>query len=732
MIETYGEYCELCDELKKLAKAYDEGNALVDDSVYDAKYRELKAYELQNPDLKLDDSPTNRVYGSNTDGFRKVEHKIPMGSITNANGIEEAVDWVRMVRDKYGAKKFELEYKLDGASLSLIYKDGTLVDAVTRGQNNVGDAIPENAVRMQGVKTCIKRKGDVEIRGEGLWFFEQFDAYNEQLEQFGKPPISNPRNGVAGTLKLKSPDEVEQRKVNFVAYIVAQGSESDTQTGDVEYLESEGFEVPPHETVDVTGDEGLERFREVAERMRENRYNMPYAIDGVVIKVDDKELQDRMGYPSSAPNVYKAPNYYKAYKFLPEEKDTELIDIENSIGKSGAITPVAVFKPVNLAMTVVQRCSLHNWDLVEYLGLFKGCTVRIRKAGEIIPELVKCVETGVSKDDYDILVNERHEKPRVYAEMPYSKRLITNKEFYRRPEKCPFCGSVLWHDVNDKDEELVAWVCKNPECPAQMVEKLCHFVDRKVMNIRGLGESSIQQLFDSGKVRTFDDLYRLKKEDIEQASDRHGKKSRALQSAKILEAIENSKGNFLHQWIEGFGITGLGHTAAPLVAECVHRCGGMKKFIANPTFSTTATEFRQYADTLGVSAMIADAFLDFVVNQQVVLSNLVFAGVTFPHKENKVVSASLAGRVCIMTGVFDKLGRNEFKELVVTNGGTVCSGISKKTNLVLMGDGAGPSKVKAIEDLKSAGYKIDVYTPATLSDFMNMVEGKHEETDQEE
>ena len=706
---TYGEYCQLVDELKELAKAYYDGHELVSDAVYDAKERELRAFEIENPDLALEDSPTRKVYGAPTSGFRKVKHKTPMGSIANSNGIEEAVKYVRVLKEQYGVKVIELEYKLDGASLALIYKDGTLVDAVTRGQDNEGDSVVENAVRINGVKKTIDRKGDVEVRGETLWFFDDFDAYNEQLEGNGEDTISNPRNGAAASLHLKTPEEVEQRKLNFIAYIVAEGSESTTQIGDVEYLEKEGFAVPPHVVVDISGDDGLDRFREEAEKLRENRFNMPYPIDGVVIKVNDKSLQDEMGYTG------KFPNFYRAYKFPPEEKDTLLLRIENSVGKSGAITPVAVFENVSLAMTNVTRTTLHHWNLVEYLGLFEGCHVRIRKAGEIIPELVKCVETGLSKDDYDV-ISKTKGKIEKYTDRILSKRLVgDNHKFYTRPTECPFCHAPLHHAVNSKGQELVSWICDNPECIAQMVDKLTHFVSRTVMNIRGMGEVMVQELYDAKKIGTYDDIYRLTAEDLEEACGCREKKSK-----KILAEIEKSKGNYLHQWIEGFSITGLGHTASPAFAECVGKCGGMEKFIGD-TALEALEQFKIEAINAGLSELLVGRFVTFIQNQQVMLGNLWMFGVRFPIKESNVKSNKLKDRVCIMTGVFDKLDRNDFKEMVVANGGKVCSGISKKTNLVLMGDGAGPSKVEAIENLKNAGFKIDVYTPATLSDFLDLL-----------
>ena len=700
---TYGEYCELVDELNQLAKAYSNGNSLVEDATYDAKYRQLKAFEIENPDLALPESPTRNVSEELSDGFRKVEHEVPMISITNANGIDEAVAWVESVRRDYGVTEVELEYKLDGASLALIYKDGMIDDAVTRGQNNVGDSVVSNAVKIHGVPTKISRKGTVEVRGEVLWKFDDFDAYNEQLEDAGKKPMSNPRNGAAGSLKLTSPKEVEARKLSFVAYIVARGSESDTQSGDVEWLKSEGYEVPPSHVVDISA--GAERFREVAEKMREARYTLPYPIDGIVIKVNDKSKHDDMGYTA------KAPNFYKAYKFPPEEKETRLLDIEASIGGSGAITPVAIVEPVTLAMTTVQRCTLHNWDLVDYLGLHRNCHVVLRKAGEIIPELVRCVETDRSKDDFEILT-----KTKKGVADPYSKT-FTGFDFYTRPEKCPYCGESLANQVNADGKKLVSWVCSNPDCEAQILEKMGNFASRTVMNIRGLGPSMIEELYAAKKISTFADFYKLTKQDFVDACG-----CREKMAEKMVSAIDATRKNYLHQLIEGFGITGVGHTASPLVAKCVMYVGGLKAFETQDNFADTVKKFINMAHDVGLSDRLAEAFTTYAFDHGDMMKFFVDNGIAQEFKDDGPVSNKLEGKVCIMTGVFSELDRDVFKEMVVKNGGKICSGITKKTNLVLMGDGAGPSKVKAINDLKASGADIRVYTPETLDEFLALLQ----------
>lgn len=697
---TYGEYCNLVDDLIALAKAYSNGNALVDDVVYDTKYKQLKEFELMNPDLILPESPTQNVVEEHTDGFRKVAHdpNNPMVSITNANGIDAAVEWVAEIHEKYGVAQFELEYKLDGASLELRYRDGLLDDAVTRGQNNIGDSVVSNAVKIDGVSAKIDQLADVDIRGEVVWPYDAFDAFNDMLEAEGEKPMANPRNGAAGSLKLTNPMEVATRKLSYVAYIVSRNSPNATQSDDIAWLASLGFSVPVSNVVDVSVEGGLDRFREVAEDMRARRSELPYAIDGIVIKVNDKSFYETIG------RTNKAPNYYKAYKFPPEEKETELIDIEQSVGPSGAITPVAIVSPVALSGTVVSRCSLHNWNLVEYLGMFKGCHVVIRKAGEIIPELVKCSETGMSKDDYDIEKGKNIKWPQ-YFHRPLSMCLVSNKEFYKRPEKCPFCGDVL---AQAKDG-ATAWVCSNPDCHAQVVGKLCKFVARNVMAIRGVGEAVIQNLFDAKKINNPADLYVLTKEDFMECCS-----CREKQATKLVDSIAKSKNNYLNQLIEGLGIPGVGHVAAMAVANVMYDYGGMKGFI-------------DVVDTLtvppvGITTTLWDSLVSYVKTHRELLGRLVSMGVAQTINRNAATSNKLEGKVCIMTGTFDQLARDDFKKMVEENGGKVCSSITKACNIVLMGDGAGPAKVKKIEELKNSGQQIAVYTPATLQDFLSLLE----------
>ena len=698
----FKQYAELCDVLTQWAKAYALGESPVPDDVYDRNYILLKEFEAANPSVILDTSPTRHVEDG-ADGFRKVKHEIPMISIANSNGIAETREWATMMFNR-GVTRLEGEYKLDGLSLALKYRDGQLVDAITRGKDNVGDSVFENALRVKGVLTRIPLPAKVEIRGETVWKYADFEPINDQLIADGKKAFANPRNGAAGTLKSHDPDEVESRGLSFVSYLIVEGSPNGSQAKDIDTLAEMGFEVPEHWVADNVDD-----VVALAEKMREKRFEQPYTIDGVVLKVDDKEDQQRFGYTA------KSPNFYRAYKFPPEEKETELLDIEQSIGMSGAITPVAIIKPVHLAMTTVSRCSLHNWDLVDYLGLHKGCHVVIRKAGEIIPELVKCSETGRSKDTYEV-ERTKCDKDKIPHVMPWVPTNDTEKTYerYLRPVTCPCCGGELKCQVNNEGKELVAWVCSNEECRTQIGGKLANFVSRECMNIMGIGESIVEQLLEARKLHFFTDFYILTEQDI---MDACGKTEDGAK--KLLQSIEKSKDNYLHQLIEGFSIPGLGHQVAPAVAKCVHDAGGFIRIYQDGEPTGFIDDFCYRAQKAGISPVISGKFCEFVTKYADDLTEFATWGVAQNVKE--VQSAKLAGKVCIMTGTFEKLDRDVFKDMVVANGGTICSSITKKCNVVLMGDNAGPSKVQKIDELKKAGQEITVYTPETLQQFLDLL-----------
>ena len=689
---TYEEYTSLCDVLTRWAEEYAAGTPSVPDSTYDAKYLELKQFEAEHPSFILDNSPTKRVIDGAT-GFKKVRHDIPMISISNSNGIEEATEWADSMLTGKGVGMLELEHKIDGLGLALIYSEGQLIDAVTRGTDNVGDSVWTNALMVQGIPHNIPGFNG-EVRGEVVWKFQDFDEFNDRMTEAGKKTVSNPRNGATGTLKLHDPKEVGERKLSFIGYLVVKGGH-DTQHEDIEWLESVGFEVPEHHTVSCVGE-----FQSVAEDMRERRFTLDYPIDGVVIKVDDKSKHDDLGYTA------KSPNFYRAYKFPPEEKETVLLDVERSGGVSGAITPVAIMEPVHLAMTTVSRCSLPNWDLVEYLGLTKGCKVVIRKAGEIIPEIVKCIDTGRTKDDYKVLIAQGKEPPSWWegSDIP-QKAFIT-------PRLCPFCHEILVRPENADGSAATEVRCPNASCKSQVVGRMSRFVSRECMNIMGIGPNLVELLHTVGKLNDITDFYKLDAKSLTGYGN-----IREKSAEKIIRAIDKSRGNFLHQLVEGFSVEGVGHQASPVIAKVLDKIGGLGGLLSG----SVDDKFIDFCLANGVGQAATFEFLEFVRKNSDTVRYFVDNGISQTVKDYTPSSAKLAGRVCIMTGVFDKLEREKFKELVVANGGTICSSITKKCNLVLMGDGAGPKKVAAIDTLRKSGQQIDVYTPETLDKFLELV-----------
>jgi DNA ligase (NAD+) len=677
---TFFEYATLVDVLNEWTKEYALGNPSVEDSVYDSKYKELKAFEINNPTLIIDTSPTRTVVDGAV-GFKKVKHEIPMVSIANANGIDESVSWVNGINTKFNINEYVIEFKMDGLGLALIYNDGILVDAITRGQDNIGDSVWENVLQIENIPKTIPIKGIHEIRGEVVWFIDNYELYNDYLIDNNKKPMSNPRNGAAGILKSHDTNVVKNAKLSFVAYSYVRGTECIRQSDDLETLIKFGFYVQEYHIVNI------DNFKEIAEHMRLQRYNLPFAIDGIVIKVNEKQFYKTIG------GTTKSPNYYRAYKFPPEEKQTHLLNIEHSIGMSGAITPVAIFEEIQLAGTKVKRCSLHNWDIVDYLGLHKDCNIIIRKAGEIIPEIVQCIETKRKKDDYEVLKKENKNIT------PYWNNY---NDAYYRPTVCPFCGNILKNQTNASGDKLISWVCDNADCQVQIFGKFVNFASRSCMNITGVGEALVQNLLDAGKLKSVADFYKLTVNDLIGLGN-----IREKSANKIINSIQKSKNNYLHQLIEGLSIPSVGHSVSPLIANSIKKL--------NATF--TINDLIE----CGITENVANIFYNWINNNTELVNELVNMNIACNIATIEKTSNKLDGYVAIMTGTFNELDREVFKKLVIENGGTVCSSITKKTNLVLLGDNAGPKKITTINILVKSGYNIKIITPNELNTFFNLI-----------
>lgn len=690
MIDFF-EYSDLCSKLTDWAKEYAKGKPVVSDKVYDDEYKKLKQFERANPSMIDKDSPTQTVVGDSTDGFQKVKHEIPMISIANSNSHDE----LRKFSNDRASKKCTeqtIEFKIDGLALALTYEDGEIVDAVTRGNGVQGDRVYANALQIDDIPKKISNKDKTEIRGEVVWLKDDFNAWNDKLMGMGKEPMSNPRNGASGTMKSKDPKDVAERKLSFVAYSVVQGSTAKLHSEDMGWLKKEKFitsefYICPNANKVISG----------ATYMEKQRYTLPYLIDGLVIKVNDKTAYKRLGGTS------KTPHYCTALKFPPEEKVTELLDIEHSYGRTGAVTPVAIVKEVELALTKVRRASLHNWDIAEYLGVHKGCKVVIRKAGEIIPEIISIegIENR-SKDDYEKYMDGNGDLGQAYIDL--HEKYDDIDDFYIRPKKCAHCGSDLEHDKNRAGDTLVAWVCKNPGCSVKQFQQIVKFVSKDAMNIYGVSESVIEKLLSKGHIKNITDIYKVTEAQL-LTLDSFGKRS----ADKFLKAVQSSRKNYMHQFLAGVGVPNLGKTASRVLAE---HFGDLESF--------HQAQKPELESIPGIGSQLADNITDFRKSggNRYLFRWFIDNNICVNAEPSKVVSDKLKGLALIMTGSSDKIGRQEFKDMVAENGGSIKSGISAKVNIVIVGDAAGPSKLKKIDDLQKKGNPIK-----TISDdeFLKMI-----------
>lgn len=692
------QYCDLIVKLNEWTKSYEDSNPIVSDSVYDNEYKKLKQFELENPNYIEPDSPTQNVgYGTTGD---KVDHIIPMLSIANSMSSDDLRQWCIDKHDKKCIQK-TIEYKIDGMALSLIYKDGLLVDAITRGNGVCGDRVYSNAIQIKDIpKTIPSLLNRVEIRGECVWLKTDFDAYNIKLESMGKEPMSNARNGASGTMKSKNPKDVAERKLSFVAYSIVDGSTSSTQSEDLTWLQHAGF---------ITSDffvcDDIDTIINTSIEMEKGRHSQPFLIDGLVIKVNDKNQYKRLGGTS------KSPHFCTALKFPPEEKQTKLISIEHSYGRSGAVTPVAILETIELALTKVSRASLHNWDLAEYLGCHIGCNVVVRKAGEIIPEIVKVVETERRKDDYEkAIAVKRYDKVGPFN-IHYDNSNFRNEyelahgktEWYIRPYVCEHCGTSLQHSTNRDGEYLVAWVCPNSKCTVKQFKQIVKFVANDVMNIMGVGESLIESLLSKGLIKNVSDLYKLSKDDL---LTLYSVKERSAD--KIIDAINESRKAYMNNLLHGLGIPYLGKTSSSAIADSMLTLETVSH--ANVT---------QFESIDGIGEELAKSIVEWFANQSnmEIVQYFIDNNIACNIKPSNKTTGKLNGKIFIMTGKCENLGRGEFKDLVLEHGGILASGITSKVDFVVLGEQPGPSKITKINKLKSDGFDIKLISD---EDFINM------------
>ncbi|HEW3870685.1 TPA: NAD-dependent DNA ligase LigA [Streptococcus pneumoniae] len=619
---------------------YTSDNPSVSDSEYDRLYRELVELETAYPEQVLADSPTHRVGGKVLDGFEKYSHQYPLYSLQDAFSREELDAFDARVRKEVAHPTYICELKIDGLSISLTYEKGILVAGVTRGDGSIGENITENLKRVKDIPLTLPEELDITVRGECYMPRASFDQVNQVRQENGEPEFANPRNAAAGTLRQLDTAVVAKRNLATFLYQEASPSTRDSQEKGLKYLEQLGFVVNPKRILAENIDEIWNFIQEVGQE----RENLPYDIDGVVIKVNDLASQEELGF------TVKAPKWAVAYKFPAEEKEAQLLSVDWTVGRTGVVTPTANLTPVQLAGTTVSRATLHNVDYIAEKDIRKDDTVIVYKAGDIIPAVLRVVESKrVSEEKLDI------------------------------PTNCPSCNSDLLHF-----EDEVALRCINPRCPAQIMEGLIHFASRDAMNITGLGPSIVEKLFAANLVKDVADIYRLQEEDFLLLE---GVKEKS--AAKLYQAIQASKENSAEKLLFGLGIRHVGSKASQLLLQYFHSIENLYQ-----------ADSDEVASIESLGGVIAKSLQTYFVTEgsEILLRELKETGVNLDYKGQTVVAdAALSGLTVVLTGKLERLKRSEAKSKLESLGAKVTGSVSKKTDLVVIGADAGSKLQKAQE-----------------------------------
>ncbi len=617
---------------------YNQDDPVISDYEYDAMLRELENLEAAFPELIVPDSPTQKVGGSRGEKFSPVTHTVPMESLHDSFSADEIRDFDRRVREVIRQPSYVVEPKIDGLSVSCEYRNGVFTRGSTRGDGTTGEDVTDNLLTIQSLPKRIKNAPSfLEVRGEVYMSVETFERIVAEQENNGEKPFKNPRNAAAGSLRQKDSKITAKRGLDIFVFNVQQveGMTFTSHTQSLDYLTEAGFPTAGYRSFD-----NIDEVLEEIQRIDTHRGELPCDIDGAVVKVN--HLSDRALLGSTA----KFPRWAEAYKYPPEEKETELLDIEINVGRTGAVTPVGIFKPVLLAGTTVSRATLHNEDFIRELGVSIGDTVKIRKAGEIIPEVLS-------------VVSHQPDAP-----------------VYTLPSRCPSCGSLLV-----KEEGEAATRCTNTECPAQLLRHLIHFVSRDAMDIDGLGPSLLEALLHEGLIKTFTDLYKLKARDVSQL-ERMGEKS----ADNLIRAIEKSKSAAIYRLVYALGIRHIGEKAAKLL--CQHFLSIDRLFEASE---------EEIAAIEGYGAIMAKSVYDYfrLEGTKHLIEELRALGVEMRPMEKEEKTGSFVGKTFVLTGTLPTMTRKEAAALIEQNGGKTSSSVSKKTDYVLAGEDAGSKLTKA-------------------------------------
>ena len=632
---------ELVELLNRYAtEYYTSDNPSVSDSEYDRLYRELVELEKAHPNQVLLESPTHRVGGKILDGFEKYSHQYPLYSLQDAFSREELDAFDARVRKELDDVTYICELKIDGLSISLTYEQGIFVAGATRGDGSVGENITENLKRVKDIPLSLPEKLDITVRGECYMPRASFNQVNLARQENGEPEFANPRNAAAGTLRQLDTAVVAKRNLATFLYQEASPSTRDSQEKVLNHLEQLGFVVNPRRLLAHSMDEVWQFIQEIGQE----RDQLPYDIDGVVIKVNDLAGQEQLGF------TVKAPKWAVAYKFPAEEKEAKLLSVDWTVGRTGVVTPTANLTPVQLAGTTVSRATLHNVDYIAEKDIRKDDTVIVYKAGDIIPAVLRVVESKrISEEKLDI------------------------------PTNCPSCDSKLLHF-----EDEVALRCINPRCPAQIKEGLIHFASRDAMNISGLGPSIVEKLFAANLVKDVADIYRLTVEDFLLLD---GIKEKSAQ--KLYQAIQASRENSAEKLLFGLGIRHVGSKASQLLLQHFHSIESLAQ--ANP---------EEVASIESLGSVIAQSLQSYFETEgaKILLSELKELGVNLDYKGQVVAAdAALSGLTVVLTGKLERLTRSEAKSKLENLGAKVTGSVSKKTDLVVAGADAGSKLQKAQE-----------------------------------
>lgn len=631
---------ELQDRLNRYNYEYHVlDNPSVPDSEYDKLLHELIALEEQYPEYRTDTSPTVRVGGEVMSRFEKVAHDTPMLSLSNAFNAEELRAFDKRVREKVGEVDYMCELKIDGLAVSLKYEEGRFVQGTTRGDGTVGENITSNLRTIKAIPLTIKNPLSFEVRGEAYMPKTSFESLNAAKEERGEGLFQNPRNAAAGSLRQLDPKLAAKRNLSVFLYSVNDLTElnAKTQSEAMDRLDQEGFKTNRERRLA----DDIEAVIGYIEYWTHHRNALDYDIDGIVVKVNDIKKQDQMGFTA------KSPRWAIAYKFPAEEVVTDITDIELTVGRTGVITPTAILTPVKVAGTTVARASLHNHELIEQKDIRINDKVVIRKAGDIIPEVVRPI------------LEER-----------------TDQAVYEAPTECPGCG----HDTIKLEDE-VAIRCINPQCPAQLVEGMIHFVSRGAMNIDGLGEKVVRQLFDAGLIRDISDIYALTYDDLIPLERMGDKKV-----TNLLAAVEASKENPLRKLLVGLGIRFLGAKASELIAQ---EFGTMEEIMKQPA--------ERFIEIPEIGEKIASSIVTYTENPdfRALIGKLADFGVNMTEDKTEAESTEFSAMTFVLTGRLEELTRGEAKEMIENAGGKVTGSVSGNTDVVVAGAEAGSKLEKA-------------------------------------